>query len=89
MQLGSVNKCGRIPVDQAIQETANREIKAPGDCTDQCCRKILSHSLIWVLVSVNCGISLMIKRVLSTIQICGDLRISRTKQDIERCEIIV
>ena len=30
MQLGSVNKCGRIPVDQAIQETANREIKAPG-----------------------------------------------------------
>ena len=30
MQLGSVNKFGRIPMDQAIEETANREIKAPG-----------------------------------------------------------
>ena len=30
VQLGSVNKCGRIPVDQATEETANRDIKAPG-----------------------------------------------------------
>ena len=30
MQLGSVNKFGRIPMDQAIEETANRKIKAPG-----------------------------------------------------------
>ena len=29
MQLGSVNKFGRLPMDQAIEETANREIKAP------------------------------------------------------------
>ena len=30
VQLGSVNKFGRIPIDQAIEETANRDIKAPG-----------------------------------------------------------
>ena len=30
VQLGSVNKFGRIPVDQATEETANREIKSPG-----------------------------------------------------------
>ena len=30
MQLASVNKFGRIPMDQAIEETANREIKALG-----------------------------------------------------------
>ena len=30
VQLGSVNKFGRIPTDQAIEETANREIKTPG-----------------------------------------------------------
>ena len=45
MQLGSVNKFGRIQMDQAIEKTADREIKAPGGRTDQCCRKILlSHS---------------------------------------------
>ena len=30
MQLGSVNKFDRIPVDQPIEETANRDIEAPG-----------------------------------------------------------
>ena len=30
VQLGSVNKFGRIPMNQAIEETANREIKASG-----------------------------------------------------------
>ena len=30
VQLGSGNKFGRIPMDQAIEETANRETKAPG-----------------------------------------------------------
>ena len=30
VQLGSVNKFGRIPVDQAIEETANRGKKSPG-----------------------------------------------------------
>ena len=49
VQLGSVNKFGRIPTDQAIEETANREMTAVGgdegiQCTDQCCRKILSDS---------------------------------------------
>ena len=29
MQLGPVNKFGRIPVDQAYEETADRDIKAP------------------------------------------------------------
>ena len=29
MQLGLVNKFGGIPMDQAIEDTANREIKAP------------------------------------------------------------
>ena len=29
VQLGSVNKFGRIPMNQAIEETTNREIKAP------------------------------------------------------------
>ena len=30
MQLGSVNTFGRIPMDQAIEETADRDTKTPG-----------------------------------------------------------
>ena len=47
VQLGSVNKFGRILMNQAIEETANREIKASGGTkgfSARTSRKILSHS---------------------------------------------
>ena len=61
LQLGSVNKFGRIPVDQAIEETANREIKALGERRDSVHGPVLSPNTIsllniYVLISVNCGI---------------------------------
>ena len=49
MQLGSVNKFGRIQMDQAIKETANKEIKAPGERKDSVHEPVLSRDTISLL----------------------------------------
>ena len=61
VQLGSVNKFDRIPVDQAIEETANRDIEAPGGMKGSVHGPVLSQDTIlllniYVLISENCGI---------------------------------
>ena len=61
MQLGSVNKFDRIPVDQAIEETANRDIEAPGRMKGSVHGPVLSEDTIlllniYVLISENWGI---------------------------------
>ena len=47
VQLGSVNKLGRIPMDQAIEETANRGNEGI-QYACQCFHKILSYCWIYM-----------------------------------------
>ena len=56
-----MNKFDRIPVDQAIEETANRDIEAPGGMKGSVHGPVLSQDTIlllniYVLISENCGI---------------------------------
>ena len=48
-QFGSVNKFGRLPMDQAIEGTANAEIKAPGERRDSVHEPVLSQDAISLL----------------------------------------